>query len=259
MPITNSYLTVTPTWESKRLTILGSASVRETVDLRIVGCGTDTSIVFKLSSENGRVDYAKFPNADTDAWTVDGEDLVAHLNLNTTLLVAAFAMWGPEDKVCFVCTVASKTNSNLYAVGHKQIGNWMEDADDPVAYSTPLADDIADLETKFADHTHDGTEDGGKKILHANLADVTGYTHTQIDDLLDSHAFSILNQTAAIGTNASNIANQTARINAIVGSSEPGTEIPEINADNDLVPMTEIYTAVRALIAFANTFKGGVL
>ena len=125
MAIVNTYLTVTPTWENKRLTVTGSASVRESVALTIVGCGADTSVVFKLSSENGRVDYAKFPNAVGDAWVVSGSDLTGTLNLNTDLLVAAFAPWGPDDRLSLVCTVASATDSNLFAKGCIQIGNWM--------------------------------------------------------------------------------------------------------------------------------------
>lgn len=258
MPITPSFLTVTPTWASKRLTVDGSASVREAVTLRVVGCGTDPSVVFKISSENGRVDYAKFPNADTDAWTVDGDDLTATLNLNTTLLVAAFAPWGPEDRLDFIFTVASATNSNLYAVGHKQIGNWMEDTDDPVAYSTPLADAVEELDASltalqnsFSTHAHDGSAGGAPRIPHGNLTDVGTNTHAAIDAAL-------VTLSSGVSTNASNIAIQTGRIDAIAAAADTGTEIPAINANNDLVPMTEVYAAVRALVTFANSLKGGL-
>lgn len=204
MSVTVTALTVTPTWSNKRLTLDGSVSVRESVALRIVGCGDDTSVVFKISSENGRVDYAKFPNADGDSWTEDGGDLTATLNLNTALLVAAFAPWGPDDRLSFVCTVASATNSNLYAKGCMQIGNWMEDVDDPVAYSTPLADAIDALEEDFAAHTHDGTD--APKVDHTNLLNVGANTHDQIDSALTSHAASIVTLSSGVNTNALNIA-----------------------------------------------------
>jgi len=215
MSVTQSFLTITPTWENKKLTVTGYASVRESVVLRIVGCADDTSIVFKLSSENGRVDYAKFPNAVDDAWTVDEEngDLVGTLNLNTDLLVAAFAPWGPEDRIDLICTVASKTNSNLYALGHKQIGNWMENTDDPIAFSTPLADDISDLEQAFGSHDHDGSN--SPKVDHANLIGKGFNTHDQIDSALTEISSTVSTHTSAISTNASNIAANAGAISSL--------------------------------------------
>ena len=205
MSITLSYLTVTPTWSSKKLTVEGSAAVRESVALRITGCGTDTSVVFKLSSEDGRVDYAKFPNLEGDAWTVDGSDLTGTLSLNTDLLVAAFAALGPTDCIDLVCTVASRTSLNLFAIGRKTILNWMEDADDPVAYSTPLADAVSDLETAFAAHTHNGTD--APKVSHTDLTNIGSNTHPQIDAALTSIAASIVTLTQGVNTNAGNITN----------------------------------------------------
>lgn len=213
MPITLSYLTVTPTWSSKRLTIAGDASVRESVALRIVGCGGDTSVVFKLSSENGRVDYAKFPNITGDAWVVDGDDLTGTLNLNTDLLVAAFAPWGPDDRIELFCTVASASNANLYAKGCKQIGNWMENADDPVVYSTPLADDISNLTNAFEAHTHNGTD--AVKVSHTDLTNIGTNTHPQIDAALTSHAASIVTLTSGVSTNAGNITALGGRVDAL--------------------------------------------
>lgn len=213
MAVTLTSLTVTPSWtDFKRLTISGGVSVRESVALRIVGCGDDTSVVFKISSEDGRVDYAKFPFAATDAWTVSGSDLTATLTLNTALLVAAFASYGPDDRIDVSVTVASRTNSNLYAKGRMQIGNWIENEDDPVAYSTPLADDLDALETAVDDlsdafdaHNHDGTTGKGVKIAHSNLVGAGTNTHAAIDAAL-------VNLASAISTNASNIAIQTGRI-----------------------------------------------
>lgn len=262
MAITTSFLTVTPTWENKKLTVEGSASVRESVRLRIVGCGADTSVVFKLSSENGRVDYAKFPNAQTDAWTVDGNDLTGTLNLNTDLLVAAFAVWGPEDRLDFICTVASRTNSNLYALGHKQIGNWMEDTDDPVAYSTPMADeidqlqdDVGTLEENFATHSHDGAS--SPRIPHGNLENVGINTHAAIDAAL-------LNLASGIATNASNIANgavmtldHEARLDAIESGINAGTlvDLPATADDTDFV---DLHASLKSVLDYIAGLKASL-
>lgn len=260
MSVTPTYLTVTPTWENKRLTIEGAVSVRETVALTLVGCASDTSIVFKISSENGRVDYAKFPNAPGDAWVVSGSDLTATLSLNTALLVAAFAPWGPEDRLGFYFTVASATNSNLYAGGCKQIGNWMEDTDDPVAYSTPLADAVeavedglADLEANFGSHLHDGTADGGPRVSHGNLLGISigVNSHPAIDAAL-------ITLTSGVATNASNIAgllaaesDQEDRIAAIESAivADTITALPSSVDDTDFGDVYETLASVLAFIA----------
>jgi len=228
MAITLSYLTVTPTWASKKLTIAGDVAVRESVALTIVGCGTDTSVVFKLSSEDGRVDYAKFPNADGDAWTPAGDDLTGTLNLNTDLLVAAFAALGPCDTITFVCTVASATSSNLFAIGQKAVKNWMEDADDPVAYSTPLADAIDALELAFAAHDHDGTD--APKVSHANLESIGTNTHDQIDAALLGLAAADITHTSGIATNALNIAANAAAINLLNASDVQHADFAAVDA-----------------------------
>jgi hypothetical protein len=246
MSITNTYLTVTPTWENKRLTVAGSASVRESVALTIVGCGADTSVVFKLSSENGRVDYAKFPNADTDAWVVDGDDLTGTLNLNTDLLVAAFAPWGPDDRLSLVFTVASATDSNLFSKGCIQIGNWMEDADDPVAYSTPLADAIDELTTDFEEHTHDGTD--APQVAHEELTGIGANTHDQIDTAILGFTAADVTHTSGIATNASNIAANALAIR-ILNDTETGQDpglAAVLNGD---------FTAVDALPTGTTTTK----
>ena len=261
MALTATALTLTPTWASKRLTIDGTVSVREAVAVTLVGCATDTSIVLKISSENGRVDYAKFPNLPGDAWTVAGDDLTATLSLNTDLLVAAFAQWGPDDRLDFVWTVASATNSNLYALGHKQIGNWMEDTDDPVAYSTPLADDIETLqedldtlETNFGAHLHDGSASGAPRVPHGNLLGIGVNSHAAIDAAL-------VTLTSGVATNASNISNgaasivdHEARLDAIETAIEADT-ITALPASVDDTDFTDIYNTLKSVLAFVASLK----
>ena len=228
MSITLSYLTVTPTWDRKTLTLAGDVAVREAVALTIVGCATDTSVVFKMSSEDGRVDYAKFPNEDTDAWTPSGSDLTGTLSLNTDLLVAAFAGLGPMDTITLVCTVASRTSSNLFALGQKCVKNWMEDADDPVAYSTPLADDIEQLQEDFAAHTHDGTD--APKVDHADLESIGANTHDQIDTALANLAASDVTLTSGVATNALNIAANTQAISDLDAIALKTTDFAAVDA-----------------------------
>lgn len=215
MPISPSSLVLTPTWDTKHLTIVGEVAVRETVAVRLVGCAADTSIVVKISSENGRVDYAKFPNAATDSWIVSDDDLICMMSLNTVSLVALFEAYEPLDRLSFVVTVGSRTNANLYAKGCKQIGNWMENVDDPVAYATPLADDIAEVAATvetllidFGSHQHGGAASDGAVIPHSYLSGIGTNDHPTIDASLTT-----LNQSCA--TNEQNIVEVGARVAAL--------------------------------------------
>lgn len=241
------------------MTVTGKASVRETVALTVAGCGDDTTVVVKVSSTDGRVEYAKFPFAGGDAWTVDSGNLTASLTLNTVPLVAAFAPFGPADELDFIITVASRTNSNLYAKACLRLGNWMEDTDDPVAYSTPLADDVAALqsdldalEAEFAAHDHDGTD--SPTIPHASLSGVGANTHPAIDAAL-------VDLNSANATNAANIVNlgnvtddHEARLSAIEGAITPG-DIPALPAVDDAT-FVDLYDALADAIAFINSLKG---
>jgi hypothetical protein len=174
------------------------------------------------------VDYAKFPNAVGDAWTPAGADLTGTLNLNTDLLVAAFAALGPCDTITFVCTVASATSSNLFAIGQKAVKNWMEDADDPVAYSTPLADAIDELEEDFAAHTHDGTD--APKVDHANLNNIGTNTHEQLDLALTNINQSIVTLTSGVQTNASNIAANALAISNLDAATVQNLDFAAVDA-----------------------------
>ena len=247
MPVTPTSFTVTPTWSAKRLTTAGDISVRETVALRIVGCSDDTSIVFKISSEDGRVDYAKFPFAAGDTWTVSGSDLTADLNLNTDLMVAAFASFGPDDRLPMTITVASASNANLYAKGCKQVGNWIENTQDPVAYSTPLADDVEDLQTDldaleaaFAGHNHDGTD--SPKVSHTALTDIGQMTHPAIDA-----AFVTAN--SGIATNAANIAALSARVDDIESTGLTTGDFAAVTALASSATLKNVITKVNSLIS----------
>lgn len=247
MAVTPTALTITPTWSAKRLTVTGDAAVRESVALTISGCSDDTSIVFKVSSEDGRVDYAKFPFAAGDAWTVSGDDLTGTLNLNTDLLVAAFASLGPDDRLPFSFSVASATNANLYAKGCKQIGNWCENIDDPVAYATPLSDavesaqaDLDVLEAVFAAHDHDGTD--SPKVAHGNLNDIGVNTHAAIDAALVTLA-------SGVATNASNIAIQTGRIDELEGTGLTTGDFASVDALASGSTVKQVIAKVNALIA----------
>lgn len=260
MAVTLTTMTLTPTWSGKGLTVSGDASVRESVLLRVAGCGDDTSVVVKIVSDNGRVEYAKYPFAAGDVWTVDGEDLTGTINLNTVPMVAAFGPYGPLDKLGFVIVVASATNSNLYAKACKQFGNWVESDEDPVAYSTPLADDVATLqedldalEASFAAHTHNGTD--APRVSHLNLTNIGTNTHAEIDAALIGH-------TASIATNSSNITSNTVAIGVLDGRADDlqtailTDEIVDLPATVDDTSPEDFYNTLASVLAFIATVKG---
>lgn len=261
MAVTTTTLTLTPTWASKRLTIEGDASVRETVTLRLVGCSDDTSIVVKISSDSGRVDYAKFSPTDGDVWTVDGDDLTGSLSLNTDTMVAAFAPYGPDDRLGMVVTIASAANSNLYAKACKQFGNWMEDADDPVAYSTPLRDDVDQLQTDLdaleaahAAHTHNGTADGGPQLAHSSLSGVGVNTHAAIDAALNDYSSAVATVQANINEQTARVDDHEERLSAIEDAITPGAIDTLPSADD--ATFLDLHSGLAAVIAFVNSLKG---
>jgi len=251
MPVTPTALTVTPSWSGKRLTIVGDASVRETVALTLVDCADDTSIVFKISSEDGRVNYAKFPAGTGDEWTVDGNNLTASLSLNTDLMVAAFSGLGADDRLPLLVTVASATNSNLYAKGCKQFGNWIESTTDPVAYTTPLAarvatleDSLDSLEGAFAAHTHNGSD--SPQLAHSGLSGIGVNSHAAIDSALNDYS-------AAVATVQQNIDEVTARVETLEEGAETALAEEDF-AGVSLCPSSG--NTVKSLVAKINELIG---
>ncbi len=257
MSVTLTSLTVTPSWgPQKRLTLSGDPAVNEHVALRLVGCAEDTSVVFELSSEDGRTTYARFPWAAADSWTVDGDDLTATLNLKTDKLVAAFRGLGPQDRVTALATVASVTNVNLYAMGRHSLRNWVVSDADPVAYVSAIKVDIAalderltDAETLLGEHAHTGGADGSA-VSHSSLTNKGTMTHTALEAALGS-------LTAAVNENVGAVATLGSRVDSVATAADAvAVDAPE--TDLDKMGLETITNSLTQMYNWIQGFKGGL-
>lgn len=170
MPLQPTYLTLTPTWANKGMTVTGGApAVWEKVNLRVVGAATveggipDGFIVrvipvghtcgalppwhAAVAAVPTPVEYARFPLAADDVWTVDGADLTAVLELGTEALEAVFGGTPADSQVEVRIVAESASADNLYAMGRLIIRNWLQDGADPVAGSSALKLRVDALET----------------------------------------------------------------------------------------------------------------
>lgn len=257
MSVRPTAITITPNWTKKSLTVTGDAAVRETVALTVAGCSDDPAIIVKFSSENGRVDYARFPFSNTDEWEVSGDDLTGRLNLNTAGLVSAFAGYGPMDRVTVLVTVSSPTNPNLYAVGLFNLRNWVENDEDPVSYVGPLQADIAAVDGKVdaltavvSGHGHTGASGEGAKISHADLNHIGTMTHVGLESALNTHTVAINDLTAAVATLGASVGSVATAANA-APVSPPETNLDNVSIETITESLSQIYTWITA-------FKGGL-
>lgn len=176
MPLQATSLTLTPTWVNKGLTVAGSApAVREKVLLRVVGAATAEGTVPAgfyvrivpvghpctvyppwhpaVATVPAPVEYARFPLAAADVWTVDGLDLTATLDLNTEALEDVFADTPVESQIEARVILESGSADNLYAVGRIIFRNWPQDGEDPIAGSSALKLRVDALETGLTAET----------------------------------------------------------------------------------------------------------
>jgi len=176
MPLQPTALTLTPTWVNKGMTVAGGApAVNEKVSLRVVGGATAEGAVPDgfyvrlvpvghpctiyppwhpaVATVPVAVEYARYPLADADVWTVDGADLTATLELGTAALIAVFGGTPVDSQVEARVVCESGSADNLYAVGRVVIRNWAQDGEDPVVGSSALKLRVDALETDLAAET----------------------------------------------------------------------------------------------------------
>lgn len=256
MAIVATRLILTPTFDdTKRMTVTGAVAVNEKVAVTIVGVAVNGAVpdgmVLRIVSQSGRVEYARFPSADTDTWTGSGSNATCTLDLATTNLRNVFALLCDDAVVEAEAKLENGTIDNLYGSGRVVIRNWIQNPLDPVAGSTQMQSEIDTLASQLATHQHDGSEVSAQ-FPHNNL---TGRddpdAHPGIND-----ALVVVNNKA--NTNTADIATLKGRMDALATAAAPGTTITALNANDDLVAMSDVYDAVRSLITFVNSVKGSL-
>ena len=216
MSLQQTAITLAPTWKEKGLRVTGgSPAVHEKVAVTLSGAAQDSGggvyvapegLAVRIFPVSGRLsgtaeaachpvavsrqhafDYARFPLAATDAWTVDGQDLKCVIDLDRDNLIREFHGAPADHLIEAFVTVESGGADNLYACGRIMIRNWIVDAGDPVPGSSVLKQRVDDLEEGLSDHAHTGA-DGSVKTDHVNLLNKGVRTHAEIDGLFGTVA-----------------------------------------------------------------------
>jgi len=127
-------------------------------------------------------DYARFPLEETDAWAVDGNDLIGVIDFNTRSLAHVFRGRGALEVESAIIVVESGEADNLYAVGQLLIRNWRTDTGDPVPGSSWLRRAFDALAALFNGHAHKAnTEDPTLRVDHNDLLNRGSMTHPQLE------------------------------------------------------------------------------
>ena len=176
MALKATELTLTPTWANKGLTVTGgNPAVREKVALTLIGAATEGGGVpdglvvrivpmgrpcpaglppwHPLTPVVETVEYARFPLAPGDVWTVAGTDLTGTVDLNTVALASVFGQTSADVQLEARILVESGSADNLYACGRLIIRNWPDNEDAPVAGSSALKLRVDALDTALAEET----------------------------------------------------------------------------------------------------------
>lgn len=256
MAVVATRLILTPTFDdTKRMTVQGTAAVNEDVAVTVVGVAVSGSVpsglVLRLTSHCGRQEYARFPADTGDTWTGDGSNATCTLRLNTAALQAVFQRLC-DDAVCDCLVKLENGNTNnLYGTGRTVIRNWIQNPRDPVAGSLEMQAEIDTLASRIASHQHAGDEDSAQ-FPHNNLLDRDAEgAHPAIEN-------AILNLGTTVGINTGSIATLKGRMDTLAAAADTANPVTPLNADDDLVSMSAVYAAIRALTSFVNSVKGGL-
>lgn len=186
MAVVPTALTVTPIFDgTKRMTVVGTVAVNETVAVTVVGVNDVTvpetpvlpvGMVIRLVSQCGRVEFARFPSEDGDVWTAVGANATCALALNTAALRLLFRYAAANETREVDVELGNGVTNNLYGMARFVIRNWIQNPLDPVAGSSQLQGQIDVLTGRLETHQHDDTVAGESSFPHNNLSgrDVAG-------------------------------------------------------------------------------------
>ena len=247
---------LTPAFDdTKRMTVQGAAAAYESVAVTVVGVAVagvvPAGLVMRVVSQCERIEYARFPAVDGDAWTGSGSDATCTLNLNTTAIQRLFARLCGDATCEMHVKLENGGTNNLYGTGYTVLRNWVQNPLDPVVDATQLQAEIDTLASRIAEHQHDGSTDSAA-FPHNNL---TGREVAGVHPTIEGD---IGNLQISVQTNANAIATQKGRLDDLATAVDPGSLITALNADDDLVKTSDVWDAVRALIAWVNTVKGAM-
>lgn len=262
MAIVSTQLTIEPRFQNKEMVLTGTVAVGESVAIRVLNVVADNSVPaglkLRLISQCGRMEYAKFPITGDTGWTRDETDATGVLDLNTQVLRQRFSKMCMGDTLDALVLLEDSETNNLYAVGVLTIRNWIQNPLDPTIGATQIQQQIDNLADRLENHQHRPDVDGEHTISHSDLTDrnVAG-AHPSLEQGIANNALGLIDLENTLSSVGMNLTTLGSRFDQLRDAVNPNTSIANINANDDLVSMSSIYTAIRTIVDFINTMKGG--
>lgn len=131
-----STLTITPNLDKKTAKIVGRIAGGEHVDVTLEGCASLNSPTLRLRILFFKKNVARFPmpvdeGETPDTFTVDGDDLICELNLNTIQMVKAMRRF-PSLNMMFVLDDPGSDVKQLYFASMHEVQGWPHEAGEDV-------------------------------------------------------------------------------------------------------------------------------
>ena len=117
-------LTITPDLETKSARASGRMSGGEHIAVRLVSCAQILTQDLRFRLIYAGVAVALFPLADDDAFSVDGDDLVFALNLNTVRMLKALKAAGGGEIECDMVLDDIGSVRKLHFSTKHIVGEW---------------------------------------------------------------------------------------------------------------------------------------
>lgn len=146
-------LNIVPNYDKKTARIVGVIAAGEFVNVKISGFDGPIDGL-RLRVLHGIETIARFPNADGDAWTKEGENVSCVLDFNT-FEARRLLRWTQETS-CLFC-LEDRKNQVLYFTEEHEIGGW------PSTRSDDRLVSVRDCEDRLSELVHD------LKILRQDL------------------------------------------------------------------------------------------